>query len=210
MIQSLAEKLCASPRRWLIVTGVTLVIALASVLPQVDLLLAERSERAELLEQLSQAEATAQQLPQYREHVAEKTKELEGLRELTVDESQLATLRSWLVNAARTSGCQVRRIDLAPPSRRPWTAKSDPLESPNSAPKTAAKTPFQLETRTVALSITGSPAEVMALLKAVDDDRRLKHTYTIDLKPTSGRNQEELQLDLTLWYFALVRPGDVA
>jgi hypothetical protein len=93
MIENLAERLAQSKHRWLIVTGVTLLIGLVSALPQVDLLLAERSERTSLQEELTQAEATAARLPDYERKLAEKQEQLGRLRQLVVDESQLGALR---------------------------------------------------------------------------------------------------------------------
>lgn len=209
MIEQLAERFRSSPQRWLIVTGVTFVIALASVLPQVDLLLAERSERAELLAQLSQASATVEKLPEYEKRVAEKRELLKKLRDLGVDEARLAGLRSWIVSTARQSGCQVRRIDFAPPSNRKWTSDDNPLLAEVDKTKKASPTPFQLETRPVSLTVTGSPIEIAELLKTLDADARLKHANGIELRQTSQRGNA-LQLDLTLWYFALVRPEGVA
>lgn len=209
MIRDLAEKLAASRQRWLIVTGVSFVLALATALPQVDYLIAARSEHDGLERELAMAQATAKRLPDYEKTVAEKSSELERLRQRSVGEEQLATLRSWLVNAARQSGCQVRRIDLSPASARPWTEKDSPV---GPAPATATKdtsAPFQLQTRTVTFSVTGSSAEVLALLKTIDADNRLKHASSVDLKPTN-RGSNELQLDLTLWYFALARSGPIA
>lgn len=202
------ERLCNSPQRWLIVTGVTFVIALVSVLPQVDQLLAERSERAELQEQIAQAAETAERLPVYEARVAEKNQELLGLRAQEVDESQLATLRSWLVGAARQSGCQVRRIDFAAATSRSWTNNDNPLETP-SKPAAANSTPFQLQTRSVVFSVTGTTGEVLTLLRSIDSDPRLKNAHSLDLKPTN-RSARELQLDLNLWYFALVKSTGVA
>lgn len=208
MIENLVERFSESRHRWLIVTGVTFVIALASCLPQVDQLYAERSERADLLEELARAEETVERLPLYEERAAEKTKELDQLRKKEVSESQLAELRSWLVDSARQAGCQIRRIDLASPSTRSWAADDDPITPPEKSKKNA-KTPFQLETRTISFSVTGATSEVLALLKTLDEDARLKHAHSVDIKP-AGRNGSELQLDLTLWYFALVRPPSVA
>ena len=49
----------------------------------------------------------------------------------------------------------------------------------------------------------------MALLRTIDEDNQLKHTRTFDLKPV-GRKSNELQLDLTLWFFALAKGPSVA
>lgn len=208
MIENLAEKLAENPRRWLIVTGVTFALALASVLPQVDHLLAERSERAELLEQLAQANETSQRLPLYEQKVAEKASELAELRDREIDDNEIAELRAWLVDAARQSGCRVRRIELSSPNDRPWNDDDHPL-NPTDRAKSNAKTPFRLQTRPVAFSVTGSNEEVLALLKTIDEDTRLKHARAFDLKPV-GRNSNEIQLDLTFWFFALSPSQGVA
>lgn len=209
MIEKLTEKLAQSKHRWIIVTAVTLLIALLSALPQVDLLLSERSERKRLQEELTQAEATATRVPSYEKKLSEKQEQLGGLRQLVVDESQLGALRTWLVEAARQSGCRVRRIDLAAPTSRPWSEKDNPLAPTPAGAAGSQKTVFQLQTRNVAFSVTGSSTEVFALLKAIDADTRLKHANTIELRPTN-QGDHELQLDLTLWYFALVRNSGVA
>ena len=209
MIENLAERLVQSKHRWLIVTGVTLLIGLVSALPQVDLLLAERSERTGLQAELTQAEATAARLPDYERKLVEKKEQLSRLRQLVVDESQLGGLRTWLVEAARQSGCRVRRIDLAAPTTKPWSGNDNPLTPIAVGPTANQKTLFQLQTRTVTLGVTGSSTEVFALLKAIDADTRLKHANAIELKPTN-QGEHELQLDVTLWYFALVRNSGVA
>lgn len=203
------EKLCESRHRWLIVTAVTIVTGLVSLLPQVDQLLVERSERAELLEELAQAGETTQRLPVYEERVAEKMAELSALQRQGVDETRLAELRSWLVSAARQAGCQVRRIDFTSPSNRNWRENDNPIETPSKRDRKKSTTPFDLQTRPVNFSVTGSSVEVLALLRSIDEDKRLKHTQTLDLKP-SNNDPRKLQLDLSLWYFALVKPKGVA
>jgi hypothetical protein len=158
---------------------------------------------------LTQAEATATRVPSFERKLSEKQEKLGGLRQLVVDESQLGALRTWLVEAARQSGCRVRRIDLAAPTSKPWSENDNPLASPSTGAADRQKTDFLLQTRTVAFSVTGSSTEVLALLKAIDADTRLKHANTIELRPTN-QSDNELQLDLTLWYFALVRNSGVA
>jgi hypothetical protein len=202
--ENLLEKLCTSPKRWLIVTGVTLLIALASVLPQVDLLIAARTERAELEGQIERASRTADMLSKYEARSVEKESELEVLRRREVDETRVADLRTWLVAAVRQAGCQVRRLDLGSPSRREWGVKDNPLDEVKKQLAPNERTPFQLETRSVALSVTGGSGEVRALLKAIDADPRAKHTQQLELRPV-GDSGSQLQLDVTLWYFALVK-----
>jgi hypothetical protein len=207
--ENLLEKLCTSPKRWLIVTGVTLLIALASVLPQVDVLIGARSERAVLEGQIERASRTADMLAKYEVRSAEKQAELEVLRRQEVDETRVADLRTWVVAAVRQAGCQVRRLDLGAPARRDWAAKDNPLDDTKRQLAPNERTPFQLETRTVALSVTGGSGEVRALLKAIDADPRAKHTQQLELRPVGGSGSQ-LQLDLTLRYFALVKATPTA
>ena len=114
------ERVCNSPHRWLIVTGVTFLIALLTVLPQADVLLAARTERADLEEHKVNAVQTAKTLPQYESRVLEQEIKLTTLTKQEVDEEHVTKFRRWLVKAARQAGCQVRRVNLANPTRRRW------------------------------------------------------------------------------------------
>ncbi|MEQ8846338.1 hypothetical protein [Botrimarina sp.] len=152
----------------------------------------------------------AAKLPEYEGRLQEETQRLGQLRLRQVDEQSVTDLRSWLVNAARQAGCQVRRIDLANPASRPWLVDDHPLENPSKQQaQEKGVSPFVLQTRAVTFSVTGSAPEVFALLKAIDSDARLMHTQSLDLRPT-GRDASDLQLDLGLQYFALVRQKSAA
>lgn len=202
MIETLTIRFVESPRRWLIVTGVTLVIALLTVLPQADELLAARAERAELEEHKDKATGTAGMLADFEARVVQTEAELAELRRVEVDDERVADLRSWLVQASREAGCQVRRIELGRPSRRPWLADDSPLATDAAAAKKKEKTPFELQTRPVTLSVTGATPEIRALLKTLDRDPRIKFASSMELRP-EGRLRDDLQLDLSLRYFAL-------
>lgn len=202
MIESLIERFATSPRRWLIVTAATFVLALLTVLPQTDELLAARTEHAELREQKEDAAKTAATLPDYEFRVGELEQRLAELRDVEVDADRVAELRSWLVAAAREAGCQVRRIDLAGTTSRPWTVDDSPLNPSAKSPAKSDLTPFELQTLPVSLSVTGQALEIHNLLKTLDEDARVKFASTVELRPV-GRKRTELQLDLSLKYFAL-------
>lgn len=202
------EKVCASPHRWLFVAAGTLVIALVSFLPQVDVYLNARSERADLKEQLEIAYEMADKLPRYEELTAEKEIELVRLKLKELEESQIPELRSWLVSTARQAGCQVRRIDFNKPTKSPWTKESDVLKPDPKKVNNKNRTPFDLQKHPISLSVSGTPDEIRTLLKNLDEDPRLKHTSTIDIRPV-GRDAQQIELDLTLWYFALVKTDKV-
>lgn len=203
------EKVCASPHRWLFVAASTLVIALVSFLPQVDVYLNARSERSDLNEQLEVANQMAEQLPKYEELSEERKTELLRLKLHEVEPEQTAELRSWLVSSARQAGCQVRRIDFNKPSSTPWTKEIDVLKPDPKKVNNKNRTPFDLQKHPITLSVTGSPEELRSLLNSLDTDPRVKHTSALDLRPI-GRDSQQVQLDLTLWYFALVKAEKVS
>ncbi|TWT48867.1 hypothetical protein [Botrimarina hoheduenensis] len=206
MIRMLAEQFCTNRHRWLIVTAVTLGIALATILPQVDEYIAIRSERTSLEQHVLDASEAPRLVPDYESKAAEKEAQLTALRDREIDESQVAELRTWLVNVSREAGCTVRRIDLGSASNRPWSTDDSPLNEAATAPPKEKLTPFNLQTRSITLSVTGAPEEVRTLLKTIDTDSRLKQVQLLDLRPGS-RSNAELQLDLSLRYFALVKPA---
>lgn len=207
MITNFLESLAESPHRRLIVIIVTFGTSLATVLPQVDLYLASRTERTELEEQIARASETVEQLPDREARAAEKSAEMKRMHDRQVDESRVTGLRSWLVDTARGSGCQVRRINIQPTKERRWAHDDD---ATGQAPPltTASLTSFDLQTHRVVLSVTGTSDEVRELLKAIDADQRLKHVQSIRLKPESRRRK--LELELILQYFALVRHEQAA
>jgi hypothetical protein len=208
MSESYVEQLAGSRYRWLIVTSITLGIALATLLPQVDHYIASRSERAELEEQIARATEMAESLQEYETKVAEKSAMLTGYRNRLVDETRVTALRNWLVDAARDSGCQVRKIDIGAPDQRAWRLDDQSLDfSPNTVNEKNEGL-FNLQKRRVMLSISGSSDEIRSLLKVIDADNRLAHPHTIELRPSP--RQRNVQLDLILWYYALVRSNDVA
>ena len=202
------ERFCNSPHRWLIVTGVTFLIALLTILPQADLLLAARAERVDLEEHKESATKTVAILPQYEARVQEKEEELATLTKKEVDEEHVMAFRRWLVEAARQAGCQVRRVNIATPQHRRWGMKDSPLATVEKklSPKDAS--PFDLETRSLTFSVTGTTPEIHTLLRTLDTDHRVKHTNSVTLRPTGKRNQ--LQLDLNLLYFALAPPKTIS
>lgn len=196
------ERVCNSPHRWLIVTGVTFLIALLTVLPQADVLLAARTERADLEKHREDALQTTGTLPQYESRVLEQEAQLATLTKQEVDEEHVTEFRRWLVEAARQAGCQVRRVNLANPIRRRWATNDSLLAEVKKKLPIKDASPFDLETRSLSLSVTGTTPEIQALLRTLDTDTRIKQTNGITLRP-SGRNRKQLQLDLDLWYFAL-------
>ena len=200
--QELIDRFCDSPRRWLIVTAVTFVVAIVTLLPQVDQYLAARADEDEQSEKLAEAGIIAEELPGFRERVADTTTQLDALVERTLPADRVAPFRNQVVNLIRESGCQMRRISVGAVRSRAWRENDHPLiEGKHSKGK---ETPFSLETRAVSLSVTGNMTEIRQLLSRIESNGMMMHARTLDIRPTS-RGAGLIQADLELWCFALNR-----
>jgi len=201
MNDSLIRTFCESRHRWLIVATATGLAALAVLLPMVDDFFDKRSSRSELSEELVRARQTAEQLPTFEKQAAAVRQELEALEVRTIDEAGVARFRSRLVDVVRESGCQIRRIEVGAPTRRPWIENDKPLNETTSPD--AARTPFVLDRRSVILSVDGAMAAVQDLLARLEREQTLSHPHRVHLQAGSGG--ETVTLELELWLFALSR-----
>lgn len=201
----LVDRFCDSQRRWLIVTAVTIVVALVTVLPQVDQFISLRADEDAKVEQLAEAQQTAEMLPRLRSRVSATTTELDVYESRTLPSDSVAVFRNRLVDIVRDSGCQVRRLGVNSVKSRPWRENDRPLA--DAKEKTGPETPFRFETRPVSLSVTGTMSQLRTLLTEIESTGMMMHTRSVELKPT-GRGGRNLQVDLELWCFALSRGKD--
>lgn len=207
MNDSLIRKFCESRYRFPITLTATILLGLATLLPQVDDYIDKRSGRNTLSEELVQARQTAKTLPEFEQRVGKVVERLSGFESRAIDEAGLASYRSRLVDMVRASGCQIRRIDVAAPSTRPWKVGDEPLAESSTA--TGAATPFVLERRSVSLAVDGSMGDVHNLLDRLEKERTLAHAHRVQLQPTVGAGSE-VTLELELWLFALTRTAQSA
>lgn len=201
-LRELIERFCLHPRRGLIVTVVTLGVMLVLGIPLVDDYMAIGEDRARLAEQLATSQETAKTLPQLEASAAKVIEERTTWEAKTIDESRVPELRSRLVEIARETGCQVRRINFESTQTRPWYADDNALAENVKAELQKGTTPFVLETRPVSLSVVGPTAAVSTLLERIEQDQKLLHARLIEVRPADGA-RKSVQLDLELWYFAL-------
>jgi hypothetical protein len=202
MNDSLARKFCESRHRWLIVATATGLVALAALLPMVDDFFDKRTSRSELSEELAAARLTAQSLPAYEKETQAVQKDLQALEVRTVDEEGVARFRSKLVDVVRDSGCQIRRIEVGAPSRRPWKDKDEPLAE--LASPAGAATPFVLERRSVTLAVDGNLTAIQDFLGRLEKEQTLSHPRRLHVQAVSPSG-ETVTLELELWLFALSR-----
>jgi hypothetical protein len=127
-----------------------------------------------------------------------------------VDDDSLPALRGRLLELAKETNCNIRRFNVGAASSRPWLAGDDPL-----APRidAAAKnkdgesgTGFVIEWRPVNLSLTGSGADLRALIERITTSEKFMHMKSLEMFPASPSRQS-LTLEMELWFYTLARKG---
>lgn len=195
------------PRRWAIVITVTLLVGLTILLPHADHYSALANEQSELTAQLEEAGRVVGELPKYEKLLDAKRQELTAVEARTVPQSTLAALRKEVVELVRNSECQVLRFDIGDAQQRAWKEGDSPLpESADVATTAGAPTPFVLETRSVAVTVSGSTTAVRSFLAAIERQGKLLYPKLLDLRAT-GPSRKSVELTIELCYFALERAG---
>lgn len=203
-MNELIDQFCESNRRWLIVTAVTSLFGLVMLLPLADQYSALCGEQDQLTEKLTEAQRLTEDLPAFEKRVAQKRLDVESLEQRTVPADSVSVYRNKLIEFARDSGCQVRRISFGASRERPWLETDHPLESKTEKKQKNKPTPFVLETRPVTLSIVGNMGAIKKLLTRVHTDDTMRHIKFFELRPI-GKDQRSVQMDLELWCYALER-----
>jgi hypothetical protein len=204
MNSSPVRKFCESRYRWPIVATATVLVALATVLPQADEYYDNRNSRNGLSEELVRASDTAAALPKYEVRATEVKLELDALELRAVDDAGLARYRSRLVDLVRESGCQIRQIEVGVATRRPWKVGDDPLVESQEAPSKDSATGFSLERRSVLLAVDGAMPAIHDLLTRLEQERTLSHPHRLQLQPASTGG-ESVMLELEVWLYSLSR-----
>jgi hypothetical protein len=204
MNETLIRKFCESPRRGLIVTTVTILLGLAVITPLVDDYFDKKESRKVLAEDLDNARQTAALLPSLEKQVALVVEKLGVLEERSVSEQTVSGYRTRLVDMIRESSCQIRRLDVASPTRRPWKEKDNPLQEGNNSESSGKATPFFLERRNILLSVNGKTHEIYSLLEQLQKDTTLAHPERIEIH-SDGQNGETVTMELEMSLFALSR-----
>jgi hypothetical protein len=179
-------------------------------MPIVDVYYAGNAEKTGLEEELASASGIAAQMPTYERRVAEKLAQLTALEDRAVDEDSLPALRGRLLELAKETNCSIRRFNVGAANSRPWLVGDDPLATRIDA---AAKnkdgesgTGFVLEWRPVNLSLTGSSADLRALIERITASEKFMHMKSLEMFPASPSRQS-LTLEMELWFYTLARKG---
>lgn len=203
MNESLLRAFCESRHRQLIVAIVTTVTALAVLVPLVDDYFDKRESRSTLTEELGRARETEKSLPAFEKRVAEMEEEVQALRERTVSDESVSQYRAELLELVRKAGCQMRRLEVSPSTPRPWLESDDPLQATAPVPS-AKKSAFQLERRSLNLSVDGEMTNIHNLLEQLEQDQTIAYPKRVQLHAAGGRGATAT-LELELWLFALSR-----
>src|SRR5688572_31136648 len=133
MIDQALRNFCESPRRWLIVIAGTFAVGLVLVIPLVDAYCAGRNEKEALLAELDSARQIAAELSDNETRVAAELAQLKVIEARTTDEDSLPVLRGKLVDLAKETGCNIRRLSMGTAGSRPWKPGDDPINPTASA-----------------------------------------------------------------------------
>ena len=204
MNDPIVRRFCESPRRKPTVAIVTILLGVAIIIPLVDDYFDKKESRRTLAEELDRARQTAAQVPSLEKKVAEVVGQLTTLDARAVSDDTLSGYRSRLVDMIRESSCQIRRLDVASPTRRSWKEGDHPLADGNTGSSLGKATPFFLEQRSIQLSVTGRTHDIYTLLEKLQTDTTLAHPERIELR-SDGPNNETITMDLEMLLFALSR-----
>jgi hypothetical protein len=206
MIEQTLRRFCELKQRKLIVIAGTFIVGLVLVMPLVDVIRAGRDEKATLFSELDSARSIAAELQTFESRVTEKQSQLKVIEARTVDDASLASLRGKLVDLAKETGCNIRKLNVGGVSSRPWQPGENPVDPAANTKPAEGGTNFQLEWRPVIVSVSGDSASLRNMVERVAGLNMLMHTKSLEMYPSSP-NRQTLTLDMELWYFTLARKG---
>jgi hypothetical protein len=204
MNESILRRFCESPRRGLIVTIVTGLFGLVVMIPLADDYFDSRENRADLEAKLLVAEQSQQALPKLEEKTQEIEAQLSAREAQCVTEASLSDYRTRLVDTIRDAGCRIQRLDLAQAMSRPWNEADTPLVERPRSDKNAKATPYNLEKRTLSLSVAGRVTDILGLLEKLEHEPTLAYPQSLEFLATDN-SSDVVTLNMQMWLFSLER-----
>jgi hypothetical protein len=159
-----------------------------------------------LLAELDSAKQVAAELDVFQGRVGQKLAELAAFEARTTNDDSMPALRGKLVDLAKETDCNIRRLSVGAVSSRPWRPGEDPTLPGGATKSDESSTGFVLEWRPVSISLSGTSANLRTLLERIAAADMLMHTKSLEMYPSSP-NRQSLTLDMELWYFTLARRG---
>lgn len=199
MIEPALQQFLAYPYRKQAVIILTLLTGLVVVWPAVDGYIEARTLKSDASTKLAKTNEEITKLPRHTELFKKKQEELAALTRRTVKEDSAQRLRNDLVQLVRKAGCTMRRIRLDGATRRDWMENDSPVTGPDLVDP-GQKTPFQLVSRQLSLSITGQMPKLHEFLAEIHKVDKTMHTRSITLQ-RAGRSKGVATLDLDMVLF---------
>ena len=203
MIEPLLRRFLAYEKRKQAVIIGTILSGLVIVWPATDEYIAARQRTYDARLQLVEAEDAIAKLPQLTQIYQRKAEELKTLASRLVGGDAARKLQDDLTELGRQTGCTVLRAQLADPATRVWNHNDHPV-SGSRLSNTGGETPFQLETRQLALSVTGPMNGLYEFLEGLHHVDKVIHARAIAIKggnsvPGSDENAGTLDMNLLLF-----------
>jgi hypothetical protein len=201
--ETILRKMLTHPKRWWGVLIGSFGILLLFGLPLSDKYNELSGQRAELESALAQGKSLTQRAALYQKQTEKKKVELHGLEVQAISLEQVQRFRNAIVDLARDTGCTMRRIKLAEPSKRDWFEVDQPLQNRPHSDK-EQKSPFKLQTQQLTVQVTGPLASISELLGKLMGMERMYEMSNFVLR-RSTEDQNLVELDLELQLFDLVK-----
>ena len=205
-VKSGLRDMLAHPARRVIVIIVTFVAALVTVWPAADLYNTKCRRQETLrfeLDQIQQQIAHWDELESQSEQLGEQ---LRNWKKRTVSTSEIHQFRGQLVEMARQTRCQVRRLNVTPGRQQPWRKHDDPTKPSFLQPTVdgGQAHPYQLATQHVSLTVSGAMQSVRELLARMHAGNHIVHTKSLSINPSDSQGRE-VTLKMELILYDLVR-----
>jgi hypothetical protein len=202
MIEPIARRFLEYEKRKYVVITLTVVTTLVMVWPAVDEYSAAKQRTKDAVAEKDNSQEEVALLEQYVAAHDKRQQELAALEQQMVSEKIAQSLQNQFTELGRQTGCQVRRARLSEPGRRDWKDDDHPIRGARSGRK-GEETPFRLETRQLALQVTGHMAGLYEFLARLHRVEKVMHSKAVTIRrssedgSTASLNMDILLFDLT-------------
>ncbi|MBC8352929.1 MAG: hypothetical protein H8E66_13120 [Planctomycetes bacterium] len=203
MIEPLLRRFLVYEKRKQVVIIGTILAGLVMVWPATDEYIAARQRTHDAQIQLEETKHAIAKLPQITEMHKRQTEEVKTLAQQLVSGKAARKLQDDITGLGRRTGCTVLRAQLSDPSRRTWNQLDHPIAG-TSLRNTGGETPFQLETRQLAISVAGPMSGLYAFLEGLHGIDKVIHARALSIKGEASadpnkKNAGTLEMSLSLF-----------
>jgi hypothetical protein len=178
----------------------SLLLVLLTVWPAVDQYSELRTQQVALEADWQTIGHTVAQMERLQQQAKSSREQLKPLEAACVGPAQLAVFRGHVVELARASGCQIRRMNVGDTQRKEW------LDGDAANPSAAEQAPsikHLVHTQGVSIWVTGRLASTRDFLKRFLALDMLVQNKRMTLRATEG-NHTEVALELECLLFDLI------